>query len=472
MGKYEELRALYARHGQEHVLQWYDQLNDDEKEELLNQLETFDLASISTIFEVSMAAVESGVGELEPITDFQKTADATAEAKLAWENAGMQALRAGRIAALVLGGGAGTRLGFDGPKGMYDIGLPSKKSLFQLFAERVVSLRALAGNASIPFIVMTSPNNHDVTVSFFQSNNYFGLPEADCIFFKQGVLPCLTSEGKLMMEAKNRVATSPDGNGGIYPALQKEGVISELRKRNVHGIHVFSVDNALACPADPLFVGFVLGRDGDCGNKSIWKAHPEEKLGVVAKRNGQFCVAEYNELDTKRKELRDEKGTLLFGAGNVCNHFFTLDFLENKVLPQWSHNYHVAHKKIKCLDDKGEVVTPEKNNGIKLECFIFDVFQMSERFSLIECQRDEEFAPVKNAPGAAEDSPDTARAMLCNLSRRWIETNGGTMVGDGLIEISPLVSYRGENLSEICSGKTFDTPFEIAKDDSTGCSIV
>jgi len=459
----KELRDYYAQYNQDQVFKWTTCLDADETEKFFGQLRKLDLHEITEIYSKSVRG-QTDVGDLEPPESYQKLSAATGEMKKEWEDRGLAAIREHKIGVVILGGGAGTRLGYDGPKGKYNIGLQSKKTLFQLFAERVKRLSELAGgDARIPFVVMTSPSNHDTTVNYFKDNNYFGLPQEDCIFFEQGTLPCFSLDGSILLESKSCVASSADGNGGIYPALKKSGVLETLRERKVHGLHVFSVDNALCRPADPRFIGYMLSQEADCGNKSIWKNHPEEKLGVVAMRGNKYCVAEYSELDQGRKEMKDDRGTLMFGAGNICNHFFTIDFLENKVLPNWGNKYHIARKKIPFINQHGEIMKPLDTNGIKLECFIFDVFEMAERFALIECERADEFAPVKNAPGEDTDSPDTARRMLSDLHRRWVTENGGTIEGDGLVEVDPLLSYQGENLHDLCNGKVFQTPVYLTR---------
>jgi len=458
----DELFAYYKRYGQSQVFAWIHKLGDADRDQLLAQMREFDLEEMENIFKSSTAAEEKGLGELAPPRHFQRISDASEEEIRGWEEKGLEAIRNGQIAVLVLGGGAGTRLGFSGPKGNCDIGLLSCKTLFQLFVERVNCLRKLAGeNARIPFIVMTNPNIHEQTISHFKKYQYFGLPEEDFYFFQQGILPVFSIDGNLMLKTRGEISTSPDGNGGIYLALKKSGVLATLRERKVHAINVFSVDNALTKPADPRFIGYMLSKNADCGNKSVSKQNPEEKIGVVAMRGDKYCVAEYTELDKSRREQRDEKGNLVFGAGNICNHYFTIDFLENTVLPNWTNKYHIARKEIQTVNHLGEVVRPVSNNCKKLEFFIFDVFPMAERFALLECAREEEFSPVKNAFGSEVDSPGTAVEHIHRLHKKWVEENGGTLKGDELVEVDTKLSYQGENLSDICKGKVFKTPLYL-----------
>ncbi|CAM9433878.1 unnamed protein product [Discosporangium mesarthrocarpum] len=356
---------------------------------------------------------------------------------------------------------------------MYDIGLPSGKSLFQLQAERLRRLCVLANEANpdakgagIPWYIMTSPMNDAVTREFFEKNMFFGLPKSDVFFFPQGTLPCMTVEGKIILESAGRVAMAPDGNGGIYPALEQKGALADMRKRGVEYLHVFSIDNALLRVADPYFIGYCLENGADCGNKSVWKTEPGEKVGVVALRRGKPSVLEYSEMDKEMCERVDSEGKLVFGAGNICNHYFSRAFLEDTVLPKMGSMFHVAHKKIPAASgERGETVKPDSNNGIKLESFIFDVFPLSEKMVLFEAVREDEFAPVKNAPGSATDSPDTARKMMSDQARRWAEAAGASLTGgDGgeePCEVSPLVSYGGEGLNMRLGGKKLVLPFHI-----------
>lgn len=269
--------------------------------------------------------------------------------------------------------------------------------------------------------------------------------------------------GKLILESAGTLARNPDGNGGIYPALAKSGCLARMRTSGVKYLHVFSVDNALCRVADPRFVGYCIARSADCGNKCVWKVSPDEKVGVMALKEGRPAVVEYTELDEGRKTQRDGEGLLIFGAGNICNHFFSVSFLEEVVVPQMANMFHLAHKKIPFAGDDGQTVKPEKNNGLKLEAFIFDVFSLSSRMAIFETLREEEFAPVKNPVGSASDSPATACAMVNALSRRWISEAGGTVEGDEatIVEISPLLSYAGEGLEARVDGKAVSAPAHL-----------
>ncbi|KAL7683779.1 putative UDPGP family, nucleotide-diphospho-sugar transferase [Plasmopara halstedii] len=469
----EELARKLRVAGQGHVLKFDDanKLVASEGQELTAELESLDLELLQKIFKASTSSKALETNNIEPLESYDLLEECSIEEKQRWEDRGFEAISQGQLCALVLSGGQGTRLGFAGPKGMYNVGLPSEKSLFQLFAERLLALEALVAQKypmqsrdtiQIMFYVMTSKMNHNTTVEFFENHNFFGLKKSQMFFFPQGTLPCLTLEGKLILENTHKLAVASDGNGGIYKALKTSGALTRLQGHGVKYIHVFSVDNALCKVADPVFIGYCIDKQADCGNKVVWKSRPDENVGVVAKRNGAYCVVEYTELnDTASKQIDPATGKLSFGAANICNHFFTVDFLTDVVLPNLSLEYHVAHKKIAMADDSGATFTPTENSGIKLESFIFDVFTLSSKMAVLSVPRKTEFAPVKNPPRFPTDSPDSARRMIHEEGKSWLVNAASSILDSSdelanferkleeaiCIEISPLVSYNGEGLS-------------------------
>lgn len=270
-------------------------------------------------------------------------------------------------------------------------------------------------------------------------------------------------EGKVLLESQSRVAVSPDGNGGLYAATRSslspedksKTVLSDLAKRKVLYVHAYGVDNCLVRVADPVFLGYSIQKQADCVAKVVPKADPTESVGVVACRGSKFSVVEYSEISKEQAERRDSNGDLAFRAGNIVNHFYTTAFLNRVQAFEEELTFHIARKKIAHVDlESGNLVKPTKPNGMKLEMFVFDVFPFTERFSVLEVARNEEFSPLKNAPGTGSDDPETSRRDLIAQHRRFLEKAGAT-VKDGVeIEISPLVSYAGEGLESV-KGKTF-----------------
>lgn len=473
----EEVRRRYEEAGQSHVFDFIDHISDlCDRNDLFVTLAGIAVEGLGSLVDAARQTPEPDASKIQPFGGTVTRTSDDPNAATAWRDEGMRAISRGEVAALVLAGGQGTRLGFAGPKGKFDIGLPSHRTLFQLMAERIRKLSMLAedgtGSSSkdnyscaIPFYVMTSPLNHDETESFFRENEYFGLGSNNVYFFRQGMLPCLNAEGKIIMESAGVVAMAPDGNGGIYPSLQSSGALDDMREHGVKYLHVFSIDNALVKPADPVFIGYCLSVNADCGNKVVWKAHAHEQVGVLASRNKCPCIVEYSEITREMAEKLDKStGRLVYGAANICNHFYTLEFIHETILPRMGNLYHLAHKKIPFYDPvSGQTVTPNANNGFKLESFIFDVFPLSQRMAVLDVERSEEFAPVKNKAGSPSDSPDSARGMLSKLAQKWITDAGGKLTGDlaSVCEISPLTSYAGEGLEAIAKDKETVCPFNF-----------
>jgi len=451
------------------VLKHISELSETEKQALYDQLSTIELDKIPPITDLEallkQQEADAANQKITPLIDrVAYSSDAALVEKV--RPLGLQAIQEGKVAALVLAGGQGTRLGFDHPKGMYNIGLPSGRTLFQMIVERLLRLQVLSkAEKQIPLYVMTSPINHDETVSFFESHNCFGMNRADVIFFQQGVLPCFDTNNKIILEEPGKIAVAPDGNGGIYPSLEKSGSLADMEQRGITLVHVFAIDNSLVKPADPVYVGYCIDQNADCGNKVCWKTDAHEKVGVVAARDNKPCVIEYSEITKEMAEQVDPTGRLVFGAGNICNHFYTLDFIKNTILPNFGNLYHLAHKKIPYYEDATKTtVKPTSNNGVKLETFIFDVFPLSQRMAIWDVTREDEFAPVKNAPGEASDSPDTARAAISNVAKRWVTAAGGNLTGkvdSDQCEISPLTSFAGEDLEALVKGKDIECPFAL-----------
>jgi len=471
----DALRARFVGAGQGHVFKFLDEgkLTAEQASALIKQLEAIDVTLVNELFAATTAAAASEAAsgpvaaKLEPatgVTDVTKS-DRAEE----WRAHGMSMIARGEVAALILAGGQGTRLGFDRPKGEYDVSLPSHKTIFQIQAERILRLKALAAagaaagssgtGAPLPLYVMTSPMTDADTRAFWAEHAYFGLPVEDVFFFCQGTLPSLSMDGKILLETGWKVAENPDGNGGIYRALHLSGAVADMRKRGVKGVHVFAVDNVIVRAADPTFVGYCDAQGCDMGSKVCAKAGPHEKVGVLCKRDGTYTVVEYSEMDAATAEMTNTgTGELTFNAGNICIHYFTVDFLATTCAPEALPKvYHLAKKNILTAHpDTGKTMSKAEqaavlghagNNGIKLESFIFDVFPRSKHMAVLQVPREAEFSPVKNAPGSADDSPDTARALVSALHGKWLASAGVSDAASfALVEVSPLASYGGEGL--------------------------
>lgn len=453
----KELKAKYAEHGQEQVFTFYDSLSSSERGQLFKQLSGFDPARINEITKVALnpPKTDDTPDTLEPLPESATASilDSKDEDISKWYDSGLELISQNKVAVVLMAGGQGTRLGSSAPKGCYDIGLPSHKSLFQIQGERIRKVQELSANkgqaGTVPWYVMTSGPTRGPTEKFFEENSYFGLKKEDVFIFEQGVLPCISNDGKILLEGKGKVAVAPDGNGGIYQALVVSGVIDDMRKRGIQHIHAYCVDNCLVKVADPVFIGFSAALNVDIATKVVRKRNATESVGLILSKNGKPDVVEYSEIDKETAEATDAKNPdlLKFRAANIVNHYYSFGFLES--IPEWAHKlpHHVARKKIPSVDlESGETVKPEKPNGIKLEQFVFDVFPMLslEKFACLEVKREDEFSPLKNAPGTGEDDPETSKQDIMNQGKRWLEAVGIPVVGDKWekgVEISPAVSY-------------------------------
>ncbi|BGP14527.1 hypothetical protein JCM10213_005184 [Rhodosporidiobolus nylandii] len=464
----QKLRSTWEQAGQGHVFTFWDKLSSDEQATLFRQLQSINPVRVNTIHAAALKAEKDAAASTSdditpPPADTTDSAIGNEAQAKEWNAVGLQAVRDGKVGVLLMAGGQGTRLGSSAPKGCYDIGLPSHKSLFQLQAERIKRLEVVAGaSKAVPWYIMTSGPTRKPTEDFFAQNGYFGLEKENVVFFEQGILPCLTDDGKIFLDTPSSVAVAPDGNGGLYAALKAPlspsssvSVLSDLSSRGIEYLHAYCVDNCLVRVADPVFLGSCISRKADCGAKVVKKTAASESVGVVAQKAGKFAVVEYSEISKEMSERQDSNGDLAFRAANIANHFYTRAFLEEVAnFDETRMPFHIARKKIPHVDlASGESSKPSKPNGMKLEQFVFDVFPFVEQFALLEAERSQEFSPLKNAPGTGSDDPETSRRDLLAENKRWLEAAGATVEQGVEIELSPLVSYAGEGL-EAAAGLT------------------
>jgi len=350
------------------------------------------------------------------------------------QRARLLAERAGRVAALVVAGGEGTRLGFPHPKGMFPIGPVSGKSLFQLLAEQLAARARRAGTV-IPYLVMTSDATHPATVAFFEQNRYFGLDPGHVHFFRQGNMPALDkTTGRVLMQARHELALNPDGHGGVIEALARSDLLDALRDRGIEHLFYHQVDNPLVSVCDPVLLGFHARERAEATTKVVRKLAPHEKMGMVVDIDGVSQIIEYSDLAADQAARHDARGEWVFWAGNTGVHVFGVEFLARLAARRGGLPFHKAVKKVPYLSDAGLLVEPQTENAIKLERFIFDVLPLAARHLAVEALRDEEFCPLKNPSG--EFGPDHVRGALSRKFAGWLRAAGCAVPDGATVEIS------------------------------------
>lgn len=396
-----EAEDILRMHHQEHVMGWFDDLSEEQKKALLRQIGEIDWRDIA----LAKQHEKLPVGELAPLEAVD--VDEIASRKEEFDAAGIQAIRQGKVAALLLAGGMGTRLGLDKPKGELNVGVNRELYLFECLIRNLMDVTERAG-VSIPLYIMTSEKNNDETIRFFKEHDFFGYKPEDVSFFVQEMAVAVDYDGKLLMEEPGRLATSPNGNGGWFSSLAKSGLLEDIHNRGVEWINIFSVDNVLQRICDPTFIGATLLSGKVSGSKVVRKVDAYEKMGVLCLEDGRPSVVEYYEMSKEMAEATDDKGNLLYAFGVILNYLFRVDKLEEIV-----ENYlpvHIVEKKIPCIDAQGKPVNPKEPNGYKFETLVVDMIRMLEDNLPYEVIREKEFAPIKNLHGV--DSLDSARELL------------------------------------------------------------
>ncbi len=400
---YQSAKTLLEAKGQSQLLKYYDELDEAGKNNLLTAIE-----NINWDFEEALANPVDMSGkdrDIRPISGLRQAE--IQKRKAEFETVGVEAVKAGKVAAVLLAGGMGTRLGVDGPKGAYDIGITKPLCIFEQQMKNLMEVTEKCG-VTVPLYIMTSDKNHAQTTAFWKEHNYFGYPEKDVQFFKQDMAPAVDYDGKIILERKDTPALSPNGNGGWFASLQRAGLCEDLHKRGVEWLNIYAVDNVLQRIADPVFVGATIASGVNCGAKVICKTEPYEKVGVLCMDGTQPDIIEYYELTDEMANQRDENGDLAYCYGAIMNYLFRLSKLEeivDKKIP-----VHIVEKKIECLCDDGVTRKPEKENGKKFETLAVDLIKPMGSVLPFEVVREKEFAPIKNKTGV--DSVESARELL------------------------------------------------------------
>lgn len=400
---FKEAENVLKDAGQEHVLKYYNELDDNGKMKLLNQIEKTDFSVIKN----SIAAMkkEPARREVTPIRALQLNEINSRRDE--FENTGINAIQNGEVGAVLLAGGMGTRLGADGPKGVYDIGITKPVYIFERLISNLLDVVRQAG-VFIHLFIMTSDRNNDETIQFLSSHDFFGYDRNYIHFFRQEMAVATDTSGKVFMDSKDHIADSPNGNGGWFISLERSGLMNLVHNEGIRWLNVFAVDNVLQRIADPVFIGAVASSGNKCGSKVVKKSNPDEKVGVMCLKDGHPSVVEYYELTDKLRNTLDEKGEPAYNFGVILNYLFDVGKLE-EISPS-KLPWHVVEKKIPYLDEDGNLVKPETPNGYKYETLILDMIEMFDGCLPFEVERNREFAPIKNKTGV--DSVESARALL------------------------------------------------------------
>jgi UDP-N-acetylglucosamine/UDP-N-acetylgalactosamine diphosphorylase len=445
--------------GQEHVFRFYDELPPDRQRRLEEQLRSLDLEALPALVEkyVKSKPLATMPDAVEPAAYYPRDPESPQRPwdRNGYRRIGEELLRIGKVAAFTVAGGQGTRLGFDGPKGCFPAGAVTGKPLFQIFAEGLLATRRKYGRI-VPWYIMTSPLNHQPTIEFFESQDHFGLGRENLVFFPQGVLPSFEmGTGRLLLAGKDELATNPDGHGGSIKALHISGALDDMARRGIEHISYFQVDNPIVSVIDPVFIGLHASApdsSAEMSSKMVPKAYAEEKMGVFCRAEGRSMVIEYSDLPARLAHEHRPDGVLLYIAGSIAVHIMSVEFVRRlNTDAQMELPYHRADKIVPCLDlQSGQRTDPQQPNGVKLERFVFDAIPLCRASIVLETDRIEEFAPIKNASGV--DSPESSREIQTMRAARWLASHGIAVPLDAqgrpdcVLEISPLTALEPEDL--------------------------
>ncbi|MHC4626854.1 MAG: UTP--glucose-1-phosphate uridylyltransferase [Planctomycetota bacterium] len=461
----ENIEESLQEHGQGHLLAFWDQLDADQRQGLFSQVRSLDLARIDRwvadyVKKATAVEIDHDLTAAESYGPHPVGAEQQGKYAKAVE-LGKEFISAGKVAAFVVAGGQGTRLGFDGPKGAFPISPVKNRTLFQVFADSIAEV-SRRYQTVCPWYIMTSRLNYAETVDILRSNGHYGLDEKDVFIFQQGTLPNFAPDGRILLADKANISCSPDGHGGSLKALHQSGALADMKKRGVEYLSYFQVDNALINIFDPLFVGLHVLDGAEMSSKAVIKTGPKEKVGNFCLVDGKVSVIEYSDLPDELAQKRRSDGSLVFELGSIAIHIINSSFVERLSSRGFALPLHRAVKKIRHVDEQGK---PTESEGIKLESFVFDALPLASNSMILQTLRNEEFAPTKNPTGV--DSVETTRQMMVARAADWLEWAGVAVprkpdgAPDCLLEIAPSFALEKEDLK----GKLGEIP-QISPDDS------
>jgi len=450
-----------SRYGQLHLLQFWDKLSSRQQASLSNQLASIDFMQMKRLFEgdetqPDWKAMAAMAGPPDAISLGQSSPRYKNEDAI---DAGRNALKSGRIAMILVAGGQGTRLGFCHPKGMFPIGPLSNRTLFEMHIDR---LRAVMKRyrVSIPMYVMTSPATDAETRLFLSDHDGFGLASDQLRIFCQGSMPAIDAlTGKVLLAEQGEVAVSPDGHGGLLSAMAKHGCLEDAGDAGIDHFFYAQVDNPMVDICDPLLIGYHLLAESEMTTQVVRKTFPLERVGNVVSIEGRTQIIEYSDLPKDVAEKTNQDGSLLLWAGNIAVHVFQRKFLESVQHSAEGLPFHQAKKPVPFVDHDGSIVQPSGANAIKFERFVFDLLPMAKRALVVESDPKEVFAPVKNADGAAADTPTTVKQAISSLHRGWLKQAGATVADHVTVEIHPNWALDAEDVIQ-----RVDESFHVVSD--------
>jgi UDP-N-acetylglucosamine/UDP-N-acetylgalactosamine diphosphorylase len=445
----EQLLDSLAPFGQEHLLAFWQSLVEDQRQSLARQIGRIDMNLVTRLYRSkdNQSDYRAMADRAESPPAFRLDASANKFAPRQAKQCGREALAAGRIGAILVAGGQGTRLGFPKPKGLFSIGPISGKTLFQIHVEKLLALGRRHG-VRIPLYLMTSPATHRETLDFFAQNNRFGLAEEDLVVFCQGTMPAVDiSTGRILMERPDRIAVSPDGHGGMLAAISGGGALDNILSRGIEHLFYFQVDNPLVDVCAAEFLGYHILDDSEITTQVVAKQDPFERVGNVVKVDGRLMVIEYSDLPDDVAQRRNADGSLAIWAGSIAVHAIGAAFLKRAAGMADALPFHIARKKVACIDAAGRLVEPREPNAVKFERFIFDLIPAAGHSTVVEIDPDEGFAPLKNGPGAPRDTAVWVQQQMTAQHRRWLRSAGAIVDDDVPVEISPTFALDEEELA-------------------------
>lgn len=465
---YDELKVMLEKHKQKHLLHFWNELDDVGKRKLSGAINSIDFEEITKLSKLINhdVKIEKNIEQASYIPFSQNDTSNSFYKKM--HNLGEELLKQGKVAAFVVAGGQGTRLGYNAPKGAYPIGPITKNSLFQFHFEKLMALQKKY-KADIPFLIMTSEMTHHDTIEYLTKKDFFGYNKKNVFIFQQGRMPAMDKNGKILLAEKGYPAFSPNGHGGSIFALKDSGLFSELIQREIEYLFYFQVDNILVNICEPYFLGCHINNNSDISLKVLEKTYPEEKMGVFVINNKKACIIEYSDLSKEEMYEKDNKGKIKYRLGSPAVHIFKISFLKNFTDKYKNLPYHKAVKKVRYINEKGKHINPDEPNGVKFEMFIFDILPYSspDKVIAVECLREREFAPLKNKEG--KDSIQTVHTLYMNECSRLLENLGfknlprdasGNLIYK--IEISPYLTTFKEELKNKVSDIIIDKDIYIS----------